>query len=184
LLGGGAWAANKINSGDVADNSLKSVDLKNGKGVKGADVAPDSLTGGAIDESTLQNVDAAAIGGLQVREIDYDVPVDDEVPCQLVLSRGGLEISAACRSFGDALDVKATTTKDNAFLLVSAVSASQEDQTFGGIDKDFDSGGPPGDIDNMLPTAGATQPAPFTIRLQMGAWSWHNWLSTRILIRL
>jgi hypothetical protein len=53
LLGGVAWAAAMINSKDVIDNSLKSADLKNGKGVKGADVVPDSLGGAAVDESSL-----------------------------------------------------------------------------------------------------------------------------------
>ena len=43
LLGGGAWAAATINTGDVVNNSLKSVDLKDGKGVKAADVAPGEL---------------------------------------------------------------------------------------------------------------------------------------------
>ena len=52
-LGGTAWAAANIDSGDVADNSLKSVDLKDGKGVKDADVKADGLTGATIDESTL-----------------------------------------------------------------------------------------------------------------------------------
>ena len=42
-LGGTAWAAATINSKDVVDNSLKSVDLKDGKGVKAADVAPGEL---------------------------------------------------------------------------------------------------------------------------------------------
>ena len=45
LLGGGAYAATKIDSGDVKDNSLKSVDLKDGKGVEGDDVNENSLTG-------------------------------------------------------------------------------------------------------------------------------------------
>ena len=59
-LGGTAWAAAKINSEDVADNSLKSVDLKDGKGVKDADVVPDSLSGAAIDEASLSQVPSAA----------------------------------------------------------------------------------------------------------------------------
>jgi hypothetical protein len=42
-LGGVGWAAATINSKDVIDNSLKSVDLKNGQGVTGADVAPDTF---------------------------------------------------------------------------------------------------------------------------------------------
>jgi hypothetical protein len=52
-LGGSAYAAAKIDSGDVENNSLKSGDLKNGKAVKGADVKPDSLTGAQINERTL-----------------------------------------------------------------------------------------------------------------------------------
>jgi len=60
LLGGGAWAAAKIDSGDVKDNSLKSVDLKDGKGLKNADVAPDGLSGSAINESSLAQVPSAA----------------------------------------------------------------------------------------------------------------------------
>jgi hypothetical protein len=52
-LGGVAWAAATINSKDVIDNSLKSADLKNRKGVKGADVVPDSLKGTAVDEASL-----------------------------------------------------------------------------------------------------------------------------------
>jgi hypothetical protein len=60
LLGGVAWAAATINSKDVIDNSLKSVDLKDGKGVQGADVAPGSLGGAAIDESSLGKVPSAA----------------------------------------------------------------------------------------------------------------------------
>jgi len=52
-LGGVAWAATTINSKDVVDNSLKSVDLKDGKGVKDADVKANSLTGATIDESAL-----------------------------------------------------------------------------------------------------------------------------------
>jgi hypothetical protein len=52
-LGGVAWAAATINSKDVIDNSLKSVDLKDGKGVRGADVVPDSLKGTAVDEASL-----------------------------------------------------------------------------------------------------------------------------------
>jgi hypothetical protein len=52
-LGGVAWAAATISSGDVINDTLKSVDLKDAKGVKDADVKADSLTGATIDESTL-----------------------------------------------------------------------------------------------------------------------------------
>jgi hypothetical protein len=56
-LGGGAYAASKVNSLKVANNSLKSVDLKNNRGVKSADVATNTLTGADIDEGSLSGVD-------------------------------------------------------------------------------------------------------------------------------
>jgi hypothetical protein len=62
-LAGGAYAAATVNSGDVVNNSLKSVDLKNNAGVKGTDVknsslrgndiANDSVTGADVKESSL-----------------------------------------------------------------------------------------------------------------------------------
>ena len=55
-LGGVTYAATKVNSHSVKDNSLKSRDLKNGKGVRGADVVADSLTGAQINESTLNGI--------------------------------------------------------------------------------------------------------------------------------
>jgi hypothetical protein len=55
-LSGAAYAASKVNSHSVKDNSLKSRDLKNGKAVGSKDVIGDSLTGAQIDESSLQGV--------------------------------------------------------------------------------------------------------------------------------
>jgi hypothetical protein len=43
-LGGTGYAASKIGSAGIADNSLLSADLKNGAGVKGEDVVDNSLT--------------------------------------------------------------------------------------------------------------------------------------------
>lgn len=56
-LGGGAYAASRVNSSEVSNNSLKSVDLKNKKAVKGVDVVNDSLTGADVKESSLSGVD-------------------------------------------------------------------------------------------------------------------------------
>src|SRR5215211_7085738 len=52
-LAGGAYAFEKIGSHDVANNSLRSVDLKNRKGVRSTDVKNNDLTGKQIDERTL-----------------------------------------------------------------------------------------------------------------------------------
>jgi hypothetical protein len=63
LAGGAAYAVDKINSHDVANNSLKSVDLKNRKAVRGKDVKSGSLTGRQINESTLAGGSIARVAG-------------------------------------------------------------------------------------------------------------------------
>jgi hypothetical protein len=52
-LGGGAYAISKVNSRDIANDSVRSVDLKNRKAVKGIDVKRNALTGRQISETTL-----------------------------------------------------------------------------------------------------------------------------------
>lgn len=64
-LGGTAYAAEKIGSGDIKRNAVKSKhvgkgqvkssDIKDGKGVKSDDVKDDGLTGADVDESTLRS---------------------------------------------------------------------------------------------------------------------------------
>jgi hypothetical protein len=61
-LSGSAYAAlskNSVRSKQVKNGSLVSKDLKDGKGVTGADVAAGSLTGDDIDESALGTVPVA-----------------------------------------------------------------------------------------------------------------------------
>jgi hypothetical protein len=63
LAGGTALAAqlpaNSVNSKTVKDNKLKSVDLKDGAAVSGADVVDASLTGGDIANGSVNTVDIA-----------------------------------------------------------------------------------------------------------------------------
>lgn len=53
LAGGAAYAVDKIGSHEIANDSIRSVDLKNRKGVKAIDVKPNALTGRQISEQTL-----------------------------------------------------------------------------------------------------------------------------------
>jgi hypothetical protein len=53
MAGGTAYAVDKITSHDIANNSIRSIDLKNRKGVRGKDVKPGTITGRQIDEGTL-----------------------------------------------------------------------------------------------------------------------------------
>ena len=50
---GGAYAVERIGSAEVADDSLRSADLRDRKAVKGKDVKRDSLTGKEVREASL-----------------------------------------------------------------------------------------------------------------------------------
>jgi hypothetical protein len=63
LAGGAAYAVNRINSHDIANNSVRSIDLKNRKGIRGKDVKPNSLTGKQINERTLSATSLARLAG-------------------------------------------------------------------------------------------------------------------------
>ena len=63
--GGAAYAVDKINSHDVVNGSIRSVDLKNHKGVRGVDVKRDSLTGKQIDEQQLNGSAIARVAGAE-----------------------------------------------------------------------------------------------------------------------
>jgi hypothetical protein len=54
-LSGIAWAANTVGSGDVIDNSLQSVDLKDNAAVKSADVVNDTVVGGGLAAADLKS---------------------------------------------------------------------------------------------------------------------------------
>jgi len=58
---GGAYAVERIGSAEVADDSLRSADLRDRKAVRGKDVKRDSLTGKEVREASL---DASEFTGL------------------------------------------------------------------------------------------------------------------------
>jgi hypothetical protein len=86
--------------------------------VDGAKVAPNSLTGAEVNESMLGKVGSAAsadtLGGLRAVKISFDVAHNNPPNAVEVLNLGGLRMTAECRNFGDGLDVKAFTTKNDA----------------------------------------------------------------------
>jgi hypothetical protein len=63
VAGGTAYAVDKINSRDVVNASLKSVDLKNHRGVRNVDVKRNTLTGRQIDEGTLKSGGIVSVNG-------------------------------------------------------------------------------------------------------------------------
>ena len=111
LGGGAAYAANTVFSSDIVDGEVRNRDLA-ANSVQSGKVANDNLTGTDIDESSLQNVNAGTVSGLQVRKINFQVP--DGTGPTTVLDLAGLRVTAECQDFGDSLDVKAFTSKNRA----------------------------------------------------------------------
>jgi hypothetical protein len=64
-LGGGAYALDKVNSREIVNGTIRSVDLKNHKGVHAADVKRNALGGRQIDERTLNASKFAPVVGDQ-----------------------------------------------------------------------------------------------------------------------
>ncbi len=62
---GGAYAINSIGSRDIKDDSVRSKDLRDGHGVKAADVRRNALGGRQIDEGSLVGEDIVAMHGDQ-----------------------------------------------------------------------------------------------------------------------
>jgi len=88
-----AYAAATIGSANVINNSLQSVDLKDGAAVGGIDVINDSLKGADIDELSLNGA---------ARKIIWDVQASAEPPRTTLVSLAGFTLTADCISpFGD-----------------------------------------------------------------------------------
>jgi hypothetical protein len=68
--GGAAWAAGKIGSGDIRNNSVRSADLKNHRAVGGRDVRPDTLKSKQVDEASLKASEFAPLSSNIRRNCD------------------------------------------------------------------------------------------------------------------
>ncbi len=89
---GVAYAAATVGSAEVVNNSLKSIDLKDGYAVKGVDVIDDSLTGADIAEVTLQGMPHAAT---YQQRAELDAP-----PVRAGIARvGPWTIKAECEAY-------------------------------------------------------------------------------------
>jgi hypothetical protein len=156
LTGGVAYGANTVFSSDITNNQVFSADVRNdtlpngglaavdiataavtsteiaNNQIRSQDVRDDTLSGGGltgddIAESTLHNVNAGAVGGLQVRKINFQVPYGTGPTT--VLDLAGLQITAECQDFGDGLDVKAFTSKNGASVHYFAAYSGNADDT-------------------------------------------------------
>ena len=119
IAGGAAYAVDKIHSRDIANNSVKSADLKNRKGVRGKDVRPNSLRGRQIAERTLQTGPIARLAGNEAGDCTLQATPRNCVMATvavgrpsnlLVIATGGQEslagaaAQASCRVTVDGVD--------------------------------------------------------------------------------
>jgi hypothetical protein len=158
-LGGGAYAAldlpkNSVTTKEIKNKTIKKKDLaKNSvakkqlraNAVNGSKVAPDSLRGNDIDESSLGIVPSAAnserVGGNRIQQIQYSA--GPGTPAQQLFSLGGLTVTAECQGAGDDFVLMAATTdtNDSVISLPNTVWAGgNEGEVTAGTDNDFDSG--------------------------------------------
>jgi len=72
---GGAYAVDRIGSREIKDNSIRSVDLRNGKAVRGVDVKRNSLGGRAIKEESLAATKIAPVA----RNFVFECPLTNEL---------------------------------------------------------------------------------------------------------
>jgi hypothetical protein len=87
MAGGAAYAVDKVDSHDIVNASIRSIDLRNHKAVRGVDVKRDSLTGREIDERTLRARSVARVVGNETGACVLQVPSRNCVSTTISLNR-------------------------------------------------------------------------------------------------
>jgi hypothetical protein len=95
-LGGGAYAASKVDSGDIAKDAVKNRHVMEGK-LKNKALQDDTLEGGKIDESTLVGVKAGNVLSAVVR--------NPGGASNASVERAGQALTTAVESPGNAVQV-------------------------------------------------------------------------------
>lgn len=126
--------SNTVQSDDLGPGSQVTAPDVAANVVNGSDVVDNSLTGADVSESTLQGVNASSVSGVNVRKIRFQAPFG--TPPTVVLDLRGLRIQAQCEDFGDRLDVKALTTKEDASVYIGGTWIAGPDDTDGFRDID------------------------------------------------
>jgi hypothetical protein len=129
-LGGSAYAAIRITSGNVVNNSLVGADIKN-KALAGRDIKNDSLGRIPIKEERLDASkfgtvkNSAAVGGMTARKIEPFTLGAGQT--RELLKAGPLTLTANCRTAGNdqVAEVLVSTSSNDA-----AVDGAQKDTNF------------------------------------------------------
>ncbi len=174
-LGAGAFAAglgrNSVKSKQITDGAVATKDLKDGSlggreiadgSLSGSDVSDDSLTGTDISEAGLQVPTAAnanQVGGLGLKEIDFQSPIANGVAKTILDFPGIFRIEATCANVGEGLDLVAFTSVANSRISMVGWKANSNGDAAGDSSIDLRASEDfvfnPGEtflIDNNLPT--------------------------------
>ena len=139
-LGGGAYAALRVGSKQIVDNSVRSQDVRNGA-LRGGDFALDTVGGRRIDEPSLGRVPAAADsqaleGRRRVNVAPFTLGAGQT---REVLREGPFTLTARCR-------IGALTTDGPRDLAEVVIATSADNSAFDAADSgDLDAGTPDGD---------------------------------------
>lgn len=114
-MSGTAYAAATIGSPEVINNSLQSIDLKDGAAVKGVDVVNDTLTGSDVSETTLNGVG---------RKMFFSASASNTVTKTKFLTFAGYDFKASCYYNGSATLFFLWANGPFAFFDYSAVHAA------------------------------------------------------------
>jgi hypothetical protein len=159
-------ADGSVTGAKVADGSITGAKIADDS-ITGTKVADDSITGADVNESSLREVpitNAERVGGLLVKEIDYQRPIVNGDVRSVVDFPGIFRIDAQCASVGDGLDITAFTADNNSKISVVGIFAGSgtEEDAFRNIasrsDRDFDSS-EAFSIDGNLPSTAGRQHA-------------------------
>ena len=108
-LGGTAWAlqANSVTSRHIVNDTIRSVDVKNGNGVRGVDVVDDSLTSTdiATDEVQAEEIGTDAVGFSELSAATFNADIAEQGTAFGIPNDGiqGFEVEDGSLS-GDDLD--------------------------------------------------------------------------------
>jgi len=116
-LGGGAYAASRIGTDDIADQAVTNKKIEK-RTIKNARIAKDAIKGSSIDESSLGAVPDAELAQAVAGRVPFSLRVEPNVSTPIA-QNGAITISAFCSvNVGgeDAVAIVATTSQPGAVM--------------------------------------------------------------------
>ena len=177
-LGTAAYAAglgkNSVKSKQIKDGAVATQDLKDAS-IGGREVADGSLTGADVKDDSLASADLAGglripnapnadrVGGLTVKEVDFQSTIANGVVKSILDFPGIFRIDAQCANVGDGLDLTAFSAVANSRISMIGWKAQSNGDAAGDASLDLQASedlvfnaGEAFQIDNNMPTPGVS----------------------------